>query len=418
LRCEIQPHQDREPIMNITITGVTGMRNRGVMALVTSIVEQIALRIPSARFTIITGTPDYDAVHLTHPAAAFVTDYFAADSTSRLNAFAAKCVPKLRRRRQELHRLIRASDLVVVTGGDIFSSDYGRQKTWFSPIDMALDAGVRVAMLAHSIGPYKTTEQANEWLARVRRGVRVSVREALTHRYLTERLGLPASDVFLAADPAFLLATPPPDVTERLRTHYRVDERTVGLAVSQAMGRWAGVDSTAHFEAWVRLIRGMLDVWGARVLLVPHSQNVAPNHDDRLMATGLLRALGFDARLTLAGADHTAGEFKAVLGGCQMVIAERMHAALAGLSSGVCTVPVKYSVKAEGIMTDLFGSQAVERGLVLTMDRLLATDSVERLGQVWSQRAQIAQELRPAVQNAQRLAAAGFDHLLRNLPTN
>ena len=89
----------------------------------------------------------------------------------------------------------------------------------------------------------------------------------------------------------------------------------------------------------------------AKTRLIPHVQETHPGNDDSILATELLREISPAAKrhTRLAAGDFSAAEYKAMIGRCE-VLAERMHAAIAGLSSRVSTVVVGYSVKARGIL--------------------------------------------------------------------
>jgi polysaccharide pyruvyl transferase WcaK-like protein len=50
--------------MSVLITGVTGLRNRGVEALVTTTIEQIRNLNPDIAINVLTQTPDYDQLKL------------------------------------------------------------------------------------------------------------------------------------------------------------------------------------------------------------------------------------------------------------------------------------------------------------------------------------------------------------------
>ncbi len=63
--------------------------------------------------------------------------------------------------------------------------------------------------------------------------------------------------------------------------------------------------------------------------------------------------------------EHTPSEYKAIIARADMVVAERMHAAIAAFSSGACALCVGYSVKARGIVDGFLGEGAAAEGWVV-----------------------------------------------------
>ncbi|MCX7593406.1 MAG: polysaccharide pyruvyl transferase family protein, partial [Fischerella sp.] len=137
-------------------------------------------------------------------------------------------------------------------------------------------------------------------------------------------------------------------------------------------------------------------------------------NDDRILAGHLLRLFKFDPRVHFAGADHTASEFKGLIGACDLVVAERMHAAIAGLSSGVCTLPIGYSIKAEGIMTDLLGHESIHSGLLISIQQFLDTDTAcNAIRSAWKGRQEISEQLKKVLPQVKQKTASNFDMLLQ-----
>jgi colanic acid/amylovoran biosynthesis protein len=72
-----------------------------------------------------------------------------------------------------------------------------------------------------------------------------------------------------------------------------------------------------------------------------------------------------------------------------------MHAAIAGLSSGVATMVVGYSVKGHGIMSDVMGGDAMAEGLVVPITEFVdGSHGLEQIKAAWLRRGEIAEKLR------------------------
>ena len=94
------------------------------------------------------------------------------------------------------------------------------------------------------------------------------------------------------------------------------------------------------------------------VLLIPHVQEIYG--DDRSLATSLHRSIAFPS-VAVASEDLSAAEYKRLISGCHMLVAERMHAAIAGLSSSVPTALVAYSLKARALADMAYAGLAPAR---------------------------------------------------------
>lgn len=406
---------------NVIMTGITGLRNRGVEALVTTTIEQLQSRQPDLGVTILTNTPDYDQAQLksrNYSNVNSVSDCLQAARKSFLQQFKGKCA-KLHKSLAPEYNLIRQAKAVIASGGDMFSSDVGEAQLDLSlrPLELARQAKVPVIFLAQSVGPFNNRD-AQKWLKLARQSHLITVRENISYDYLTKDLGLSTDIVKKTADSAFLLNPPPADYVERTLNYYGIDSNkpTVAIAVSQGISLYSGCDRQKHLNTWCEVIKTILDKLDAQVLLVPHVQEIWEALDDRIVATRILEALNFDPRVRLAGASHSASEFKGLIGSCDLVIAERMHASLAGLSSGVCTVAVGYSIKADGIMSDLFGKDSANNGLLISIQDFLNSDlACQTVQTAWQRRQEVAKQLQAVLPKVKEEAASNFDLILQTL---
>jgi colanic acid/amylovoran biosynthesis protein len=407
--------------MKAIITGITGLRNRGVEALVVPTVEQLLQRQPDLAIEVLTDSPDYDEIRLQPFGVKTIQDNLKRVSGQRLLHILAnlsKFDNPLSRGYQSNLQDIRNASVLIASGGDVFSSDYGALNRHLFPLKLALDAGVPVVFLAQSIGPFKTKEDSEAWLQVARRSKLITVREQLSYNYVTKDLGLDPALVKHTADPAFLLKPPSPEIVAKILSNYGIeqDRPIIAIAPSQGICRYAAKDYDKHLNVWSKVVNLMVNEFGAQVLIIPHVQEINPNNNDRIFATQLLKAIDYNPRVRLAGADHSASEFKGLIGACDMVVAERMHPAIAGLSSGVCTMPVGYSVKAEGIITDLLGAEALHNGLLISIQQFLNVDvACEAVSASWNKRHEVANQLNQVLPRAHQASAANFDMILEVL---
>lgn len=404
--------------MKILISAITGFRNRGVEALVRTTIEQISQRQPDATFGLMTETSDYDIARLGK------TENIKLIDCSYQRRFKSNRFNRLRTKASNVYKPIgidygivssslENASAVIASGGDMFSSDYGMSalQNNLRPLEIAIKANVPIIFAAQSIGPFTEDAHAEKWLTVARRTKLITVREEMSYKYLTQKLRLPSHLVKHVADPAFLLA--PTNNGKDMLKNYGLDlsKPVIALAVSQGISRYAsGCNYDQHLSTLKDLTLMLVNELQAQVLLVPHVQEVRTNNDDRVIASKLLRALNFNSNVKIAGLDHSASEFKALIGACDMVIAERMHAAIAGLSSGVCTVVVGYSVKGIGIMTDLLGTDMAKNNFVIPLDEFVKPESAcEFIQKSWQNRQQSVNQLNTSLPKTKERAKESFD---------
>lgn len=404
----------------IVITGITGCRNRGVEALLRTTLEGLSCVRPHTPLTVWTDTPDFDSSVCGREGIAWV------DQRSVVREVALKhsawlgrtlmCLPRVAKGYKRLRLSIRSAGLVISSGGDIFGKDYGvySMRKYIEPLQWAKAAGVPYVFLAQSIGPFSDPERRNLWLSVGRYASLITVRERVTYQYLTQELGLPIDKVQLTADPAFLLPSRG-EVGLRLRTAYAPpgDGPLLAVSVSQGIAKYAALNIDGHSQAWLIVLRALRQRFNAKIILIPHVQELRYDNDDRIMCTQLWRDLGYPEWLRVAGGAHTASEYKSLLSECDAVLAERMHAAIGALSSCVPTLVVGYSPKGIGIISDLFGEGVLRDATLLPVDRfhsdpLALFRSFEAL---WAQRYVLRHKLDQQIPRMCELANSNFSRL-------
>lgn len=399
----------------IVITGITTFRNHGVEALVASTIGELRTRLPGYTYTVLDRGSEYDTSRLPDADVTFRHDHTIRPLfAGKLRKAVTTAVPALDRDARAAEREITGAAVVVASGGDVFCSEYGHRslQSHLQPLRLARRAGVPYLIHAQSIGPFNSAADRSAFVSVARHAAAVTTREGASYRYITQDLGLPAGICHHFADPAFLLTQPPAAEGDALFAIHRADPSrpTVALSTSQAICHWMKSDDQQHVDTWLQVVRWLRDELDANVVLVPHVQEVSPRNDDRVLATRILRELGYPDRVRLAGGDHGASEFKAIISRCDFVVAERMHAALAGLSTGVPTLVIGYSIKAEGILTDLLGAQLTKEKSLISVQNFIAPGSgLAAVKSAWSARKTLATSLAASVPVARAKASAAHD---------
>lgn len=332
-------------------------------------IQMIRAKIPSARFLIPSKNIAQDSAQW--PSAAELGAVFINSEPfpSRIRWWnrARRFWPKLDNNPPAYHvstetiEHLRNSDIVIMTGGDIISLDYGLESLyfWTRICESAMNAGKPTVLWAGSVGPFSrqplTEARMTEFLKRF---ALITVRESTSLEYL-KNIGI--GNVKLVADPAFLLEMEPIPID--LFATLPTDIPMLGFNVSPLIqkfldrnqGRSNFDDEIADFLVSTLQRRPM------NILLIPHVDPLggASENSDSSYMTGILtkvRSRGFGPeRIGILPRKLNAAQLKAAIGKCRFFIGARTHATIAALSQCIPTISIAYSVKAKGINHDLFG---------------------------------------------------------------
>jgi colanic acid/amylovoran biosynthesis protein len=219
----------------------------------------------------------------------------------------------------------------------------------------------------------------------------------------------------LTADPAFCLR---PDVekVEAIWRLYRIPKgkTIVGFAPSQAIAYYSGISYDDHFKALQNLMRFLITKMNCHVILIPHVRYDAVKEDDRVICEQLYRSLGFPEEVTVLSLTYSSEELRGIIGKLDLMIAERMHAAIAGLSQNVPVFVVGYSVKGEGILGDIFGFDSV-RDYIVSVRETDADVLNKRISNLLDKRSEISKHLSNAIPRVKESARRNFSLIMETL---
>ena len=356
---------------HLAITNMTGARNRGCEALVTTIVAETQSRLgaDALKMDLHTRDPQFDRDFY---GATF--DHYFEERPNKRDRWSPErqrlyfdalrrtgSMPVLGSRARNMRALVDL-DMVVSTGGDILTSDYGD----FATHARILHLGVPVTLLAHTIGPLTASDAA---LFRKSLGniALCTVRESESLEYLRELV--PDLPVTQTADVAFLLP-----VADEQRTRYLVEQehrfvlegrRLIGLSVSAGIMSFRADVEPEHYLREVAAFVDALNREGYSVVFLPHVQERAARNNDMIACREVLRRCARPTDNLLLATPLSASEYKGVVGLCEALVGARTHATIGSMSQGVPTVAIAYSRKAWGIMRDYYGEAL---GKELTID--------------------------------------------------
>jgi len=375
------------------------------------IIAQIVKRFPGARFAIFSNDTAYDALWApaNAPITFFPTPSLAPDMLVKLYQLIRKAASRAKSSPAGSRAPFVWAQAIISIGGDVFSSDYGGLKRHLVPIQIATRLGKPTILLGHSIGPFKTEEEREIFIRTMQRVSLITVRETLSLKYVRE-MNLKNTRVELTADPAFCLPAADSETVDRIWQAYHLphDHPVIGIAPSQGITYYTKTSYEAHIEALKELVHYITSEMGFHVVLIPHVHERYVSNDDRLICNRIYRDLGFPRDVSVITMDHSAEEIKGIIGRCSLLIAERMHAAIAGLSQSVPTLVVGYSVKARGILRDTLGTEVAEKCLI-PIDKVNGQVLKERVTQLWDQRDTISLRLTQVMPVVKDRARHNFD---------
>ena len=345
----------------ISITNVTGGRNRGVEALVYSTMFGIEELIGtnSINWHLHTNDPLYDDWRYSDK---HVTTHFSY-LTNTSEHFKSKLINKafyqalslgerFIPKRYDLAKsqtALKASDLVICSGGDIFTSDYNNLRKHLSyPL-----VSKKSYLCSHTIGPFKKEDEIY-FKKCIDNISAISVREKISYEYVKNLVGN-ETRVECVADVAFSL--PSNEILgKKILQHHLVleDEKFVAVSVSKGVIRYSGLDESSYIKEFSKFLDYLTNE-GYIVILIPHVCERNPNNNDLMICRTVLDSMKHPKKARIMAYEYSAVEFKSVIRHASALIGARTHATIASMSQLVPTVSIAYSRKAYGIVEEVYG---------------------------------------------------------------
>ena len=355
----------------VLLTFATVSWQKGSAAQVVSLVHELRRVRPELRFRLLSHWPAIDrgparrlGIEVVDPgfppaagrnrrSLAMLAGRLTCAASGRLGVGRPSAPPGSRK---PLAAAYAGSDLVLDLSGDSYRDPPGG----FAPAHhanllAALAAGTPYALVSQSLGPFRSW---NRPVVRhlLNRASLVYIRERRT-RELLLRVGVRPDRLRLAPDVAFALpaASPAPIWASEGWDPAVVPRPWVGLSISLLALRLAKRrNGNRYLEEIVRLCQHVRSKYGASLLVIPHEVDPSGGGpDDRSAAEVLFETLGRPAWMHSIRGDYDPSCLKGLIGECDALVASRMHAAIAGLSSGVPTVAAAWSHKYEGVLLEI-----------------------------------------------------------------
>lgn len=262
---------------------------------------------------------------------------------------------------------IKKEDIAFCIGGDTYCYTYPEY------LEVCLDyikkTGARSVLWATSIEPSAMSERM---ISHLNNYDYLVVREEVTCQALLGK-GIPKSKILKTCDPAFHL----PVVETKLPQKFD-EKNTVGLNVSSLV---AGEENSRTQNAFntIRLwLQDLLVSTDYSVCLIPHVYGKGTDGKDDLYYATMLYSEVPDtmkSRVSIVDEELSCVQLKYIISKCRFFVGARTHSMIAAYSSGVPAIALGYSVKADGIAVDLFGTT---ENYVLNIDKLQQPGSLKK----------------------------------------
>ena len=404
--------------------------NLGVSALCRTVVESIGQRLPSVDIAIASSRPMGSlAWDVPDSVRVSCVPFFArtrglwkdgSQFRTRLSEFVPGIGGRFRR------TLDNATAIVDISGGDSFTDLYRDQvwKTIQVPKFLAKRLSKPLILLPQTIGPFQDSKKEAIAAELIRYAELSCSRDAEGFRVLEKLSGFEGVEknekLHSGVDMAFLLKPMPPDqkTADQFRRIREDAETLVGLNVSgliwfselraQQRGDSHGVD-LQYKKVMRQFVEEMVGGKGCHLVLTPHVLAPRGSFESDLAASEDLREMvssDLQSRVHVLPGTYDESEIKWAISQFDWFAGARMHPTIAGLSSGVPTLNLAYSIKAKGVF------ETVSQGHSLADLRTLSDgDLLETMCSHFNSRSLYADELKVSIPDATRCAEAQADRI-------
>lgn len=394
----------------IIITNYGNRLNKGSTTLLNSKIRTLNELIPDANFTIFTHHPEIDYNQYDVKILDIIGRVSLRSPFRTLRTFSSifRCIlwrllhdhlglnaNKLikEKRLQEYYN----ADIIINTGGDVLTEDYGSPFSIFSNLLFAILLNKPVVIYAESIGSFEKIW--NMHIARfiLNRAKLITLREEISEKNLRE-LGINKPPIYVTADPAFLLEPIPSEKAQEILLKEGINKTDciIGMSVSQIVSRYGFTNfknAEEKYDEYINLkaqvVDYLVETLNATVVFVPHV--IGPGKsDDRIVAQKIYQIIKHKQKVISINNEYTPEELKGVIGQCDLFVGARMHATIASTSMLVPTIAIAYSHKTHGIIGKMLGQEKY----VLDIKELNYDTLISKINGAWNNKEEIKRDLK------------------------
>ncbi len=240
--------------------------------------------------------------------------------------------------RKDFLKDIKSGDICLSIGGDNYC--YAGYETLSDLNSLIKKRGGKTVLWGCSVETSIVNEKTKKDFQRYDL---VIARESITYQTLKKI----NKNTKLFPDPAFALGTQEMNLPENFE-----EGNTIGINLSPLIVK-NEKQSGLTLKNYERLIEYILKETNYKIALIPH---VVWQHDNDIDAIAKLYEKYQSIDRVLKIVEGNAMQLKYCISKCKMFIGARTHSTIAAYSSCVPTIVIGYSVKANGIAKDLFGT--------------------------------------------------------------
>ena len=354
-------NQSKNP--KITIATCVGFGNHGAEALLRSRIAAIRKYLPNAKFSVLSiYTSSCQPIKKVEYIQTFGGQREKFKSPKYLLQSAVEGIVwtfeafRFRLTKTTSKKAIRKfaeSDIFISTDGDILGEDYGLLPYFWRLYYLSLGFILKkpVVIYAEGLGPFKN--KFSRWISKLffNKCRYISVRDGLSYDYVTE-LGI-SKEVNLVADSAFLLE---PSDDQNLN-YKKPNKKLIGVAVSELATKYGFKyqNEPDSYQGFLKLMSEIID-WmsielNADIILIPHVTQIS--RDDHQTAQDILNLVKNKQAVKIISKEFNASQLKKIISHCDLLVASRMHAIIAGVSSQIPVIGIAYSHKLKGLFNTL-----------------------------------------------------------------
>ena len=421
--------RDNSPIRLCLFGAAPDTGNLGVSALCYSVLASLAKREPSLDITVFDHGRGLRRETVSFDNGPLTFNRCGAAHTRRL--YRPECLWNIRLNSRlgllnnpAVRCLHEADAILDLSGGDSFTDLYGprRFRSVTLPKFIALEADKPLVLLPQTYGPYSNPRMGRIAGDIVRRAALAWARDQRSYEQLKELAG----DSYdpqrhrCGVDVAFALERhePQAELSEIIRAWLSQNRQraTIGFNVSGLIFN----DPNAAIERYgfradyrqtvLGFLRRVLEKTDVNVLLVPHVLTPVGHYESDyaacLVVSEELATAGRE-RLAVVPPNYDQSEMKWIIARLDWFCGTRMHATIAGLSSGVPTAAIAYSLKTQGVF------ECCQQGQHVADPRSCETEEmVERLWTSFSEYEQTKSALANALPAVLSQVEAQMDQIL------
>lgn len=355
--------------------------------------------------------------------------YYRSENLATMS-LASKC-GALGAASSEAIRLIDSCDAVLdISGGDSFSDIYGLERFYniYRPKQIAVSRDKPLILLPQTYGPYRNPKVRELASSIVKKSAMAWARDQDSYENLQEMLGddFDAERHRCGVDMAFgLVSEPAPHLLEKKLLSWLERDRAhttlVGFNISGLIYHSTdGGKSQFGFKDDYRVVverflRLVLEETNVKVVLISHVMD-QPGHyeSDQAACLEVAARLGerYQDRICVSPATLNQSQVKWLISKMDWFCGTRMHSTIAALSSGVATVSLSYSDKAQGVF------RSCQQEMCVVDPRRLEVDLVvERLFELFLMKNDIKSKLSTDIFNVNNLSGFQVSSLVGYLST-